>query len=26
VATVLFVGWAIYWGGLPELSEVGLIS
>ncbi len=26
VATVLFAAWAAYWGGLPELSEVGLLS
>jgi len=26
MATVLFAGWAIYWGGLPEFSEVGLIG
>ena len=21
-----FVGWGIYWGGLPEFSEVGIID
>jgi hypothetical protein len=26
VATVLFAAWAIYWGGLPEFSEVGIID
>ncbi len=26
VATVLFAGWAIYWHGLPEFSEVGIID
>lgn len=26
VATVFFVGWAIYWGGFPEFSEVGIID
>ena len=26
LATVLFVIWAIRWGGLPEFSEVGLIQ
>jgi hypothetical protein len=26
VATLLLVGWAIYWGGLPEFSEVGIID
>lgn len=26
LALVLFTGWAIYWGGLPELSEVGIIE
>jgi len=25
LATILFVIWTIYWGGLPEPSEVGLI-
>ena len=25
VATLLFTGWAIYWGGLPQFSEVGII-
>ncbi len=25
VATLLFAGWAIYWGGLPQFSEVGII-
>lgn len=25
-ATVLFLGWAVYWGGLPEFSEVGIIE
>ncbi|MFC1901276.1 hypothetical protein ACFLYN_06780, partial [Chloroflexota bacterium] len=26
VAVVLFIGWGIYWGGLPEFSEVGIID
>ena len=26
VATVFFLGWAIYWGGLPEFSAVGIID
>jgi len=26
VATVFFVGWAIYWSGLPEFSQVGIID
>lgn len=26
VATILFAAWAIYWGGLPELSQVGIIE
>ena len=26
VATLFFAGWAIYWGGLPEFSEVGIID
>jgi hypothetical protein len=26
VATVLFIGWGIYWQGLPEFSEVGIIN
>jgi hypothetical protein len=26
IATVLFIGWAIYWGGLPEFSQVGIID
>jgi hypothetical protein len=25
LATILFAIWAIYWGGLPEFSDVGLI-
>lgn len=25
VAFILFLGWGLYWGGFPELSEVGLI-
>lgn len=25
VALVFFIGWAIYWGGLPQFSEVGII-
>ncbi len=25
VAIILFAAWAIYWGGLPEFSEVGMI-
>ncbi|MFC1968619.1 hypothetical protein ACFLVX_04465 [Chloroflexota bacterium] len=25
VATVFFIGWGIYWRGLPQFSEVGLI-
>ena len=24
-ALVLFIGWALYWGGFPQFSEVGLI-
>ena len=26
VATAFFIGWAIYWGGLPEFSQVGIID
>lgn len=26
VATLLFLGWRLYWGGLPEFSEVGIID
>lgn len=26
VATILFAGWAVYWGGLPEFSAVGIID
>lgn len=26
VAIALFTGWAIYWGGLPQFSEVGIIE
>jgi hypothetical protein len=26
VAALLFAGWAIYWGGLPEFSQVGIIE
>jgi hypothetical protein len=26
VATLFFSGWAIYWGGLPEFSAVGVID
>lgn len=26
VATILFAGWAVYWGGLPQFSEVGIID
>lgn len=26
LAAILFLGWAIYWGGLPQFSEVGLIT
>ena len=26
VAVLLFAGWAIYWQGLPEFSEVGIID
>lgn len=26
VATILFAGWALYWGGLPEFSKVGIID
>jgi hypothetical protein len=25
IATILFIGWFIYWGGFPEFSEVGII-
>ena len=25
VATLLFGGWAVYWGGLPQFSEIGII-
>jgi len=26
VATLFFLGWGIYWGGLPEFSQVGIID
>lgn len=26
IATAFFAGWAIYWGGLPEFSQVGIID
>jgi len=26
VATLFFIGWGIYWGGLPEFSQVGIID
>ncbi|MCI0397200.1 MAG: hypothetical protein L0332_23600 [Chloroflexi bacterium] len=26
LATVVFAGWALYWGGLPQFSEVGIIE
>ncbi len=26
IATAFFIGWASYWGGLPEFSEVGIID
>jgi hypothetical protein len=26
VSLALFAAWAIYWGGLPQFSEVGLIK
>lgn len=26
VATILFIGWGVYWQGLPEFSEVGIIE
>jgi ABC-type transporter Mla subunit MlaD len=26
VATVFFVGWGVYWQGLPEFSQVGIID
>ena len=25
LATILFIGWGLYWGGFPEFSQVGLI-
>jgi hypothetical protein len=25
VSLLFFIRWAIYWGGLPEFSEVGII-
>jgi hypothetical protein len=25
IAIILFAGWAIYWGGLPQFSQVGII-
>lgn len=25
VATLLFVGWGVYWGGFPQFTDVGLI-
>jgi len=26
VATILFLGWGVYWGGLPQFSEIGIIE
>ena len=26
LASVLFIGWGVYWQGLPEFSEVGIID
>jgi len=26
IATVFFAGWALYWGGLPQFSQVGIID
>lgn len=26
ISVLLFAGWALYWGGLPEFSEVGIIQ
>jgi hypothetical protein len=26
VATLFFLGWGLYWGGLPEFSKVGIID
>jgi hypothetical protein len=26
LATILFIGWAVYWGGLPQFSQVGIID
>jgi hypothetical protein len=26
ISTIFFIGWAIYWGGLPEFSQVGIID
>ena len=26
VASLLFLGWGLYWGGLPEFSKVGIID
>jgi hypothetical protein len=26
IATAFFIGWAIYWSGLPEFSQVGIID
>ncbi len=26
VATLFFLGWGLYWGGLPEFSQVGIIE
>ena len=26
VASLLFLGWGLYWGGLPEFSDVGIID
>jgi hypothetical protein len=26
VAALLFIGWAIYWGGLPQFTDVGIID
>jgi hypothetical protein len=26
VACAFFLGWGLYWGGLPEFSKVGIIE
>lgn len=26
VATILFAGWGVYWGGFPQFTEVGIIE